>query len=50
MANDVEQAKIEIADFQINTGEEYSVLCPFPVGYIYMSLDPTSPSSIFGGT
>lgn len=23
---------------------------PFPVGAIYMSVDPTNPSEIFGGT
>ena len=28
----------------------FETICPFPVGYVYMSSDSTSPADIYGGT
>lgn len=28
----------------------FETICPFPIGYVYMSSDSTSPADIYGGT
>lgn len=35
---------------QVRTSSGFEKICPFPVGYIYMSTQSTSPASIYGGT
>ena len=35
---------------QVRTGSSFERICPFPVGYIYMSTNSTSPASTYGGT
>lgn len=35
---------------QIKNGSSWEKICPFPVGYIYMSTNSTSPASTYGGT
>lgn len=35
---------------QVRTGSSFERICPFPVGYIYMSSNSTSPANIYGGT
>ena len=35
---------------QVRTGNSFERICPFPVGYIYMSSNSTSPANIYGGT
>ena len=35
---------------QVKSGTEWHTICPFPIGYVYMSYTSTSPSSIFGGS
>ena len=35
---------------QVRTGSSFEKICPFPVGYIYMSSNSTSPANIYGGT
>lgn len=35
---------------QVRTSSGFEKICPFPVGYIYMSTRSTSPASIYGGT
>lgn len=35
---------------QVRTGSSFERICPFPVGYIYMSTNGTSPASTYGGT
>lgn len=40
---------IEQQDLYVNTGE-FEKVCPFPIGYIYLSTSSTSPATIYGGT
>lgn len=35
---------------QVRTGSSFEKICSFPVGYIYMSSNSTSPANIYGGT
>ena len=35
---------------QIKNGSSWEKICPFPIGYIYMSTNSTSPASTYGGT
>ena len=35
---------------QIKSGSTWYTLCPFPVGFIYMSYSNSSPASIYGGS
>lgn len=35
---------------QVRTSSGFEKICPFPVGYIYMSTNGTSPASTYGGT
>lgn len=35
---------------QVKTGSSFEKICPFPVGFIYMSSNSTSPADIYGGT
>lgn len=35
---------------QVRTGSSFEKICPFPVGYIYMSSNSTSSANIYGGT
>ena len=35
---------------QVRTSSGFEKICPFPIGYIYMSTNGTSPASTYGGT
>lgn len=35
---------------QVRTSSGFEKICPFPIGYIYMSTNSTSPASTYGGT
>lgn len=35
---------------QVKNGSTWNKICPFPVGYVYLSSTSTSPASIYGGT
>lgn len=35
---------------KVKNGSSWETICPFPVGYVYMSSNSTSPASIYGGT
>lgn len=35
---------------QVKNGSAWNKICPFPVGYVYLSSTGTSPASIYGGT
>lgn len=35
---------------QVKNGSTWNRICPFPVGYVYLSSVNTSPASIYGGT
>lgn len=35
---------------QVKNGSTWDKICPFPVGYVYMSTNSTSPASTYGGT
>lgn len=41
---------IALENIQAKNGSVWNRICPFPVGYIYMSSNNTSPGSIYGGT
>lgn len=41
---------MEIQDINIKDGNVFTKLCPFPVGFIYMSSVNVSPASLYGGT
>ena len=41
---------INLQNFQVKSGSTFTTLNPFPVDYIYMSANNTSPASIYGGT
>lgn len=40
----------ELSNVQIKSGNDWYKLCPFPVGFIYLSQNSTSPATTFGGT
>ena len=35
---------------KVRVNSNFETICPFPVGYVYMSSNSTSPGSIYGGT
>ena len=41
---------IELQNIQVNNESVWNTICPFPIGFIYMSANSESPSSLFGGT
>lgn len=43
-------ASINLQNVQIKNGSTWYKMCPFPVGFIYLSQNSTSPATTFGGT
>ena len=41
---------INLQNVQIKNGSTWYTMCPFPVGFIYLSQKSTSPATTFGGT
>ena len=41
---------VNLQNIQVKSGSNFTTVCPFPVGYIYMSSMNTSLASVFGGT
>ena len=39
-----------LQNVQVRTSSGFEKICPFPIGYIYMSTKSTSPASTYGGT
>lgn len=35
---------------KVRVNSSFETICPFPVGYVYMSSNSTSPANIYGGT
>ena len=35
---------------KVRVNSNFETICPFPVGYVYMSSNSTSPADIYGGT
>jgi len=35
---------------KVRVNSSFETICPFPVGYVYMSSNNTSPANIYGGT
>ena len=35
---------------KVKVNSTFETICPFPVGYVYMSSNNTSPANIYGGT
>lgn len=35
---------------KVKVNSNFETICPFPVGYVYMSSNSTSPADIYGGT
>lgn len=40
---------VNLQNVKAKSGSTWHTICPFPVGFIYMSYTGTSPASIFGG-
>ena len=41
---------VNLQKIQMKSGSNFTTVCPFLVGCIYMSINATSPASLFGGT
>lgn len=41
---------INLSEIQTKNESMWHKICPFPVGYVYLSNSNTSPASIYGGT
>lgn len=41
---------IALQNVQAKNGSVWNRICPFPIGYVYMSSNNTSPANIYGGT
>lgn len=41
---------INLQNVQIKNGSTWYTMCPFPIGFIYLSQNSTSPATTFGGT
>ena len=39
-----------LQNVRVKVSSSYEKICPFPVGYIYLSTNSTSPASTYGGT
>lgn len=39
----------ELSQVRVKVQEQFENICPFPIGYIYMSSNSTSPADIYGG-
>ena len=35
---------------KVKVNSSFETICPFPIGYVYMSSNSTSPADIYGGT
>ena len=40
---------VNFQNIQMKSGSNFTIVCPFPVGCVYMSSTNTSPASVFGG-
>lgn len=41
---------INLQNIQAKNGSAWNHICPFPIGFIYLSSNSTSPATTFGGT
>lgn len=41
---------INLSEIQTKNASIWHKICPFPVGYVYLSNSNTSPASVYGGT
>lgn len=41
---------INLQNIQAKNGSSWNRICPFPIGFIYLSSNSTSPATTFGGT
>ena len=40
---------IDLQDVKVKNTEDWDSICPFPVGFVYMSTSKTSPAATYGG-
>ena len=40
---------IDLQDVKVKNTEDWDSICPFPVGFVYMSTSKTSPATTYGG-
>lgn len=40
---------IDLQDVKVKNSSDWDSICPFPVGFVYMSRNNTSPSTLYGG-
>lgn len=41
---------VNLQNIKVKVGQNFEIVCPFPVGAIYTSMKNISPANIFGGT
>lgn len=41
---------LNIQNVKVKVEQGFEKICPFPVGYVYQSMEDTSPAEVFGGT
>lgn len=41
---------VNLQNIKVKANNSFQTVCPFPIGYVYMSSNSTSPGSIYGGT
>ena len=41
---------VNLQNIKVKANSSFQTVCPFPVGFVYSSMNSTSPASIFGGS
>lgn len=41
---------LNLQNISVKANNSFQTVCPFPVGFVYSSMNSTSPASTFGGT
>lgn len=41
---------VNLQNIKVKADSSFQTVCPFPVGFVYSSMNSTSPASIFGGS
>lgn len=41
---------VNLQNIQVKVNNSFQTVCPFPIGFVYSSMNSTSPASIFGGS
>ena len=41
---------VNLQNIKVKADNSFQTVCPFPIGFVYSSMNSTSPASIFGGS